>query len=38
VVKEIYPLLGDRTLTVDDLERLTRAYSVRADPYNKNEG
>jgi hypothetical protein len=38
VVKEIYPLLGDGTLTVDDLERITRAYATRADPYNKAEG
>jgi hypothetical protein len=34
VVKEIYPLLGDATLTVEDLERITKAYSARADPYN----
>ena len=38
VVKEIYPLLANSTLTVDDLERITKAYSVRADPYNKVEG
>jgi hypothetical protein len=38
VVKEIYPLLASGTLTVDDLERLTRAYAVRNDPYNKDEG
>lgn len=37
VVKEIYPLLGAGTLTVEDLERITKAYSARADPYNKEE-
>lgn len=34
VVKEIYPLLGAGTLAVDDLEKLTKAYAGRADPYN----
>ena len=34
VVKEVYPLLGAGTLAVDDLERLTKAYAGRADPYN----
>jgi hypothetical protein len=38
VVKEIYPLLGAGTLTAQDLERITKAYSVRADPHNKVEG
>jgi hypothetical protein len=37
VVKEIYPLLTDGTLTAEDLERITKAYSARADPYNKAE-
>lgn len=37
VVREIYPLLGAGTLTVEDLERITKAYSARADPYNKAE-
>jgi hypothetical protein len=35
VVKEIYPLLGNGTLTVEDFERITQAFSKRADPYNK---
>jgi hypothetical protein len=35
VVKEVYPLLANGSLTVDDLERLTRAYAARNDPYNK---
>ncbi len=35
VVKEIYPLLGNGTLTVDDFIQLTQAYAARADPYNR---
>ena len=35
VVKEIYPLLGNGTLTVDDLVQITQAFSARADPYNQ---
>lgn len=35
VVKEIYPRLGDGTLTVDDLVVITQAYAKRADPYNQ---
>lgn len=35
VVKEIYPLLGNGTLTVEDFVRITQAYAARADPYNK---
>ena len=35
VVKEIYPLLGARTITGKDLERITQKYSGHADPYNK---
>src|SRR5260221_8934157 len=38
VVKEIYPLLADGTLGVDDVEKITRAFSARADPYNKEQG
>ncbi len=37
VVKEIYPLLGNRTLSLEDFERLTKAYAARSDPYNKEE-
>ena len=32
VVKEIYPLLADGTLTADDLAKLAQAYGVRANP------
>jgi len=35
VVREIYPLLADGTLTVEDVEKITRVFSARADPYNK---
>ena len=35
VVKEIYPLLNDGTLTVDDLTRLTEIYGARNDPNRK---
>ena len=38
VVKEIYPLLGDGTLTADDLVKVTQAFSARTDPYNKEQG
>ena len=37
VVKEIYPLLGDKTLTVEDVEKVAAAFSARANPY-KSEG
>ncbi len=35
VVKEIYPLLGNGTLSVDDFIQITQAYAARADPYKK---
>ena len=35
VVKEIYPLVTDGTLGVEDVEKITRTYSARNDPYNK---
>ena len=35
VVKEIYPLLGAGTLKPEDLEKITKAYATRANPYNK---
>jgi hypothetical protein len=35
VVKEIYPLLANGTLVGEDVEKITKAYSARADPYNK---
>jgi len=38
VVKEIYQLLADGTLGVDDLEKLTKTYAARNDPYNKEAG
>ncbi len=37
VVKEVYPLLGAGMLSVEDFERLAKAYAVRSDPYNKEE-
>jgi hypothetical protein len=37
VVKEIYPLLGNGTLAADDLEKITKAYAGRADPYNTKD-
>src|SRR5258708_22460294 len=37
VVKEIYPLLANGTLGMEDLEKIAKVYSARADPYNKAE-
>ncbi len=37
VVQEVYPRLGDGSLSIEDFEHLTRAYAARSDPYNKAE-
>ena len=39
VVKEIYPLLHDGTLNLEDVEKITTAFAVREDPFKmKDEG
>jgi hypothetical protein len=35
VVQEIYPRLGDGSLSLADFEKITHAYAARSDPYNK---
>jgi hypothetical protein len=39
VVKEIYPLLGNGTLTGEDVEKIAEVFAVRANPFTtKDEG
>ena len=37
VVKEIYPLLGSGTLTVEDVEKIATVFSVRANPFTTKD-